>query len=326
MIRNEPNIHEARADEVASTAKGAPPETPALTRRKILRGLAALLVGIPALPHIVEAQTGRAVQIGRVGKRSGAGRKQWPKPPAGLRKPRHRHTKKKTPALVTMLAPGFYLNPKSQVVHYVTPDRKIARVHKISEKLLQPLKPTDLVKLPANTTRPRVHLAVASYSLEQAALASVQAKDYSTACQLLAAAIRHDQLLKKKRAESHSLRLYDLLGAVALRFGQQQYFSQMVALAQSARQLPGRPLSISKVGRAAATAQRKPTHPARAFRKWKLGRARAIKLAGAPKRNAVLDARLKKWLAANSVWSQRWRDLARPFLWKRGGGGPVRRR
>ena len=310
------DIQETQAGRVSPSAEEASQRPPALTRRAILRGLAGLLVGMLTLPRIVEGQ------IGRVGKRIGAGRKRWPKPPAGLRKPRHRHTRKKTPALVTKLAPGFYLNPKSQVVHYVTADRKVARVSKINEKLLQPLKPADLVKLPVNNAKPRVHLAVASYSLEQAALASVQAKDYSTSCQLLAAAIRHDQLLKKKRAESHSLRLYDLLGAVSLRFGQQQYFTQMVSLAQSARQLS----FINRPGRRIVAAQRKPTHPPRAFRKWKLVRARAIKLAGAPKRNAVLDARLKKWSAANSVWSQRWRDLTRPFLWKRGGGGPVRRR
>ena len=122
----------------------------------MLRGLAALLIGIPTLSRIAEGQ------IGRVGKRIGKGRKRSPKPPAGLRKPRHRHTRKKTPAAVTKLAPGFYLNPKSQVVHYVTADRKIARVSKINEKLLQPFKPADLVKLPVNNAKPRVHLAVAS--------------------------------------------------------------------------------------------------------------------------------------------------------------------
>lgn len=326
MTLEKTDIQEAQTDLVRSSAEPVSPQTSGLPRREILRGLAALLVGVPTLSRIVEAQIGRIGQIGRVGKRSGKGRKQWPKPPAGVRKPRYRHTMKKTSPVVTKLAPGFYLSPKSQVVHYVTADRKIARVSKINEKLLQPLKPIDLVKLPVNNAKPRVHLAVASYSLEQAALSSLQAKDYSTSCQLLAAAIRHDQLLKKKRAESHSLRLYDLLGAVSLRFGPQQYFSQMVGLAQSARQQPGRPFAINRAGRVAATAQRKPTHPPRAFRKWKLARARAIKLAGAGKRAGVLDARLKKWSAPNGVWSQRWRDLTRPFLWKRGGGGPVRRR
>lgn len=322
MTTDKTEIKKADIDQNTDAVASFSTNSRELPRREILRGLSGLLVGIPILSRIVEGQSGRVGQIGRVGKRSSAGRKQWPKPPAGVRKPRHRHTKTKTPALVTKLAPGFYLNPKSQVVHYVTLNHKIARVSKINEKVLQPLKPADLVKLPANSTKPRVHLAVASYSLEQAALSSVQAKDYTTACQLLAAAIRHDQLLKKKRAESHSVRLYDLLGAISLRFGQQQYLSQMLGLAQSARQLS----VIKRPDRRILAAQRKPTHPPRAFRKWKLARARAIKLAGAPKRNAVLDARLKKWSAANSVWSQRWRDLTRPFAWKRGGGGPVRSR
>src|SRR5712692_5218687 len=192
-----------------------------LTRRQLLRSATVALL-FSLSPQAVKAYFKRA----RI-----KGRKHWPKPPRGVRNPRfvHKksvHKKRKVKAVAVSLSPGFYLNPRSQVIHYVSSNQKIARVNKINERRLQPLKPFELTRLMGNGSKPRINLSTASHSLEIAALSSLRSKDYGNACQLLVSAIRHDQFFKQATLQPPSLRLYDLLAGGSVRFGQEQHFDQ----------------------------------------------------------------------------------------------------
>ncbi|MDQ3815161.1 MAG: hypothetical protein M3347_14635, partial [Armatimonadota bacterium] len=206
------HAHDEESGELESQADRPPG---GLTRRQLLQGATAVLV-CGLAPMSQTASIASHAISGNFPVAPGARKKRWPPPPPGVRKPRFRRNKKPAQA-ATQLAPGFYINPKSQVIHHVGPNGKVARVDKIKQNRLQPVRPDALVRLPRNNSRPRVNLAYASYALEQAALAKVQAKEYDQACQLLVAAIRHDMLLKHGTTQPPAFRLYDLLAGISLR-------------------------------------------------------------------------------------------------------------
>ncbi|MDQ3814758.1 MAG: hypothetical protein M3347_12515, partial [Armatimonadota bacterium] len=177
-------------------------------------------------------------------------------------------------------------------------------------------------------SRPRVNLAYASYALEQAALAKVQAKEYDQACQLLAAAIRHDMLLKQGTTQPPSFRLYDLLAGLSSRFVLMQYFGFLLSQAQATQQRlagniqrkPFDPIRALKKANAKkrkprGLAQTKPAHPPRAHRQWKKARRLALNQAQPAKKRQALAARLAKWTAPDNAWKRRWRDTTQPLPW-----------
>jgi hypothetical protein len=84
---------------------------------------------------------------------------------------------------------------------------------------------------------PRVHLAAASWSFEEAALhilrqGSIGTKRAREVCQLLLCGIQHDILYKQHYGKigRPSFRLYDLLTGVSVRYRQEEYSKQMLRL------------------------------------------------------------------------------------------------
>ena len=85
------------------------------------------------------------------------------------------------------LAPGFYLNPKSNVVHYVLADRTIRCVHKISEGALRSLPTITSVSHTVAFAKGALSRGCWSITLERVALDAVARKDIDGALALLSA-------------------------------------------------------------------------------------------------------------------------------------------
>ena len=295
-----------------SQSPGMTPErSPEKTRREVLRDAAAVLwLGVAPLAETVEAGLqGRKVR----------GRKKWPAPTAGRRNPRFRRRKNKGNAYHTNLAPGFYLNPKSQVIHYVAADRRIVGVYRINERNLRALNPADLPNLLLGKNKPRVSLATASFAFEHAALASISVKNYALACRLLLAGIRHDQYFKQATLEEPSFRLYDMLAGVSLRFRQQKCYDEALRLARIAQQRLGQPPVRRRVRTRSSRVKlpvRKTAHPPSAHRKFKKERKLSMKAAHATRVRRSIETRLSNWMAADNSWKRLWRDVGKPLPWK----------
>ena len=289
----------------------------ALSRRELLQRMAGVLA-LTLTP--LSAVVGSSPKHKRL-----RGRKRWPKPPAGVRRnPRYR--RKKSQGYATKLSPGFYRNTRSQVIHYVGNDGRIARVNHINESRLRPVAVNELVQLGAinSSAGPHVNFSVASHALEKAALARIQAGDKESASRLLLQAIRHDQFFKLGTREDASLRLYDLLAGLSLRYNQPETLSEVVRLTRAAQQQMGQPRRRSTIKgrgrrriRAGAAPQKTRRQPS-AFSKWQKENKRALKTAHEAHRRKFFETRLRKWAAADSPWKRRWRDTARPMQWKQG--------
>jgi hypothetical protein len=126
--------------------------------------------------------------------------------------------------------------------------------------------------------KPRVQLAAASWSFEQAALALLEtrnpgAKRVRAACELLLAGVEHDLALRRKLDKRRkkarvSFRLYDLLAGTAVRY-------------RPPEQL-----------------------------------ARLLEIVARENLASVLQSRMDKWQSLGSTWSQRWQDRNRPRHWR----------
>ncbi|MBC8548808.1 MAG: hypothetical protein H8D23_04080 [Candidatus Brocadiales bacterium] len=147
------------------------------------------------------------------------------------RNPRFRR-KKKASDYVSQLKTGFYENPSTQIVHYVSDEKKIADTNRINELHL---KTFSLDKLLSRGQHPRVHLASSSYSFERAAILHLKNKDYDNACKMLIHGINHDILFKLKTWQPTSFRLFDLLAKISIRFKQNQHFDTLILKARDHR-------------------------------------------------------------------------------------------
>ena len=131
---------------------------------------------------------------------------------------------------------------------------------------------------------PRVHLAAASWSFEQAAIALLQpdridSHQAKQACLLLLCGIQHDLVYKERSNNSRkkanpSLRLYDLLAGLCVRFRQDDVL------------------------------------------------VRLLELIAASEYQSILEPRVLKWQNVTGSWHQRWRNRSRLIKWD-GGLDPV---
>jgi hypothetical protein len=270
-----------------------------ISRRRILQGAAA--------GALVALVGGRA--HGQQ-KSKNAGIKKWPKPPPGVKKPRY---KRQNGAKVvgTNLTPGFYLNPKPKVVHYVARDGKIRAVQRINTERLKPLSIAEVTNLVLNDVKPRVHLTTASRVLEEAALEQFQANQPDVGFQLLGTAIRHDLLLKERSREMPSLRLYDLYAAKAIQLGDKARLNELVNLAlQGDTQVTK--AAASRVGNI-KTPQAK--SPPSEFAISQRQRKTVAKAAAINARKTSYSPRLKKWAGGGrNPWKGKWES--RNKTWK----------
>jgi hypothetical protein len=133
--------------------------------------------------------------------------------------------------------------------------------------------------------RPRVHLAAASWSFEEAALAilrkgSIGHKRSEEVCQLLLCGIQHDLLFKRRMKNARkkgrpSFRLYDLLAGISVRYRQQKYFVQLLELVDRSEQ------------------------------------------------RLLFETRLEKWQDITCPWRQRWRNRREPVTWEGNSGAVI---
>lgn len=238
-----------------------------------------------------------------------AGIKRWPKAPA-TRNPRYLKDAA-TSFVATKLKPGFYVNPRSKVVHYVAQDGRIRQVQRINVSRLRPLAIADVSRLLLADTAARVHLTTASRALEEAALDHFKRSQPDVAFQLLATAIRHDQRLKQQSNEMPSLRLYDLYAAKAVQLGDKAKLDALLGLARQGDQQVANPAPL-KTGRVQTTRAKSPISD---FHRWQADRKAKAKAAAIQARKVSYSARLKKWATSgSSSWSQKW--AKKDTLWK----------
>jgi hypothetical protein len=153
---------------------------------------------------------------------------------------------------------------------------------------------------------PRVHLATASWSFEEAALDILRQvavgrkksgevyellhdlerviglthdrrKKSGEVCELLLCGIHHDLVFKQRiNKDGHpSFRLYDLLAGVSIRYEQKTYLEQLLKLIKDSKQ------------------------------------------------QHIFQTRIQKWQDVTSPWRQRWRNRKEPITWKSNSGAVV---
>lgn len=183
--------------------------------------------------------------------------------------PNPRFRKRKQPHIVpTTLAEGSYVNPKSNVVHRVGPKGRLRAVFGIKADRLTPmsldaippqraipgflhntirardphprLRNTPNKKHPA---QPRPRFASSSALFESAALHLAEAGNPEAACKVLVAGIGWNVVSAAKTKGTISVRLYDLLAAIAARHAKENYLDQAAELLRD--RFRGRPLPPS---------------------------------------------------------------------------------
>ncbi len=124
----------------------------------------------------------------------------------------------------------------------------------------------------------RVHLAAASWSFEEAAIAllqngSINSRNTNKACQLLICGIQHDLVYKRRTNNSRkrtqpSFRLYDLLAGISVRFREDESFQKL------------------------------------------------LKLSREEEYEIILEPRVEKWQNVTGAWHRRWRNRQKLIKWK----------
>lgn len=246
-------------------------------------------------------------------------------------KPRFRW-RKRAAGYISKLDPGFYVNTKSQIIHYVEEDNRIRCVSNISESRLKRVDPTTIR---INTSRPLANQACASYSFERAAISYLQQKNPEKACQLLLFAISQD-LRPGKRP---SFRLYDLLAGIAVRFDKKTHLMQMIHLIDSMKDT-GRilgdvpsPTHNRKSLLAGTGSRRQGIASSVTVSENRANQDRnhetpnlAPSLVASPtvapqfltssRLKADFADRIKKWKDPNNSWHRRWGNRSEPITWK----------
>lgn len=110
---------------------------------------------------------------------------------------------------------GFYLNPKSRIVHFLDKTRRFryltnrGKTHLVAYSFAPEATPERL---------PRVNFSTFSYAYEAAALRELQANNWNGAIELLFRAVTQD-VAANQLGRKRSLRLYDLLAGLIVRWG-----------------------------------------------------------------------------------------------------------
>ena len=138
-------------------------------------------------------------------------------------------------------ANSFYRNKRTGIVHYVLHNGLIPGIERVSvhnfsaissEWIESPKDGQNLRELLTKEEDTHLHLSRASYSFEQAAVMQLKKRNHRMACDLLVQGIQHDLSFKKHTGQPLSIRLFDLLAGVALRFDEPQVFDDMIGKAQ----------------------------------------------------------------------------------------------
>jgi len=128
--------------------------------------------------------------------------------------------KKRKPDNQLKLARGFYLNPRSQIIHYIPEGERLRFTGCTNTRHLQPTTAADVLKY-ATGTKPRVNVSRLSNSLEQAAAEQILQNNIELSCELLFYAIQRERPI--------SYRLYDLLAGLSVRFGKPDQMKRLIA-------------------------------------------------------------------------------------------------
>lgn len=160
-----------------------------------------------------------------------------------ISKPR-RKNRKAEPKIPT-LEQGFYLNPFSEIIHYAPESPRPRFASLLPLKRLQQVDPT---KLPIKysdpkASTPRINISRASYAVEQAAANEINKKNIDRACELLLFGIRNELSASRiarfgrlrPYSKSPSLRLYDLLAGLYLRYNKPDQLAQLIDLIQKSQ-------------------------------------------------------------------------------------------
>jgi len=228
----------------------------AITRRAFLPWL---IVGVSGLNASLVSAWGRRYLSKPLPKKTGVA-------------PRFRKSGKNLGTAPT-LTEGFYLNPKSQVIHYLPEGKKPRFTGKLNANRLQPKDPTEVAIESLNTGAstfeiaqpavsispveknaisktaisrsgtaapagpPRVNVARASYSFEQAAVSQIKQNNVERGCDLLLYAIQYELRYRAAkpflRSHAPSLRLYDLLAGISVRYNKPDYLGRLISLTES---------------------------------------------------------------------------------------------
>lgn len=188
------------------------------------------------------------------------------------------------PYWFTKLAPGFYLNHKSQIIHNISgriiPGKYvIQRVRVKSSRNVKPLQEANLTPLRASilTTTfrklPRLNRGCYSYALEERVVSYLQHADFDEAFKHLNFAVLYDL----ESHESWSFRLYDLFAGLAIRLDREKKLDEVIRLIQN-----------DKLVR---------------------DDSRATKM---------FESRIAKWKKSSSAWRRRWTEKNKKVTWSNG--------
>lgn len=255
-------------------------------------GGARVLARRSFLPLLVFAVGGMGLPFAfiRQWRRGTASKASEPSPDCQV-KPRHREVE--PPNIPSQLERGFYLYPKTQVIHYVSEDKKLRGVSSIKESLLtrQELNPAQM-NAAQSPQKPHINRGCAAYALELESLTLLKQNQTDKACELLAYAVAEDLRRISFNSGPPSIRLYDLLAGVSLRTGRTEYLDEMIHRIDDA------------AARGSGSRQSgwisEPTVPAWDYTPY----------------TTVLQARIRKWKNPRSRWHRRWSDRAKKVTWK----------
>lgn len=201
-----------------------------------------------------------------------------------LIKPRYRPAKHHIAP--SRLERGFYLYPKSQVIHYVSEDRRLRGATSIDEAGLTRQDPDPAQRNAGpSEQRPHVNRGCASYAFELESLALLKQNQADKACELLAYAVEEDLRRVSLSGGPPSIRLYDLLAGVSLRTGRTKYLDEMIHRIDDAARRGSESSDDFAVAHTPYT--------------------------------VALQARIRKWKDPRSRWHRRWSDKAKKVTWKR---------
>jgi hypothetical protein len=208
-----------------------------------------------------------------------------------------RFRRNKVTYFLSKLDPGFYLNPKSQVIHYVGADKKVSAVKSVNESRLTP------VKLDTTKQEPHVNRACASYVFELEALSLLHQNEVDKACELLSYAVGQDlsrlvirdPIIGGERLNDRhrSLRLFDLLAGVSLRTSRKKYLDEMIRTIENE-------LNRSKQNVVEKEQDRNTDAPE----------------LRSPGSTTALESRIKTWRDPKSNWHRRWSNTKKKIEWK----------
>jgi hypothetical protein len=225
------------------------------------------------LPSMIIAMTG----LGFVFARFLKGKEYSEGDSRGLHPQPHFRKRRKDTGTPPKLEPGFYINSKSQIIHYLPEGKRFHYTGHLKETNLNPYEPSGM---PVNEAKPRINLSRFSYSVEQAAVSRLKGKNIDGGCDLLLSAITYELLAQypnDRRLRSRpfkqkpSLRLYDLLAGASVRFDRPDYLERMIGVIESTKNITV---------------------------------------------NGIFHERLQKWRDLQSPWHRRWGNKSKKIEWK----------